>query len=232
MALANLAALSLKTLFCDDRMFTSRQAWGAAGFRVLDRSDNRKIMVASHPSVSGFLFKKYSDAMGQKDQLANYNRRVAGADQLRDLVNNRSLLHVAVPRKQIIKLPYPRSYILVVEQFNLLNDEQTRAAYRDIDPGILRELCLVLFHFRGMDSSAKNIPITADGRIAFIDTEHWDRGSNKDYLYQISSYLSADRRKLAGKIFDQLDDGEEHRRSRIEGGVKFFDDEDTSSSSS
>ena len=119
--------------------------------------------------------------------------------------------------------------MLVVERLDLLSDEQTRAAYYDIDPNILQELCAVLFHFRGMDSSAKNVPFVTDGRVAFIDTEHWDRASSKAYLHQVGEHLSADRRKRAKKIFDRLKDGAD---GPFEGGNKCFDEEDTSSASS
>jgi hypothetical protein len=82
-----------------------------------------------------------------------------------------------------------------------------------------------------MDSSIQNVPIVADGRVAFIDTEHWDRSNNKPYLRQISAYLSTDRRKLAKKIFDQLEAGKDasHSTSKI---FEDEEDEDTSSGSS
>jgi hypothetical protein len=230
----DLAALDLKTLFCDERMFVSRRAWSAAGFRVSERADNGKIMVAAHPSVPGLLFKKYNDDTAQRDQEANYRRRIEGAGRLRAFVDRHLLRRVIIPRKRLLELPHPfsrrdPSHILVVERLDLLSDEQTRAAYYGIDPGILQELCVVLFHFRGMDSSAKNVPFVTDGRIAFIDTEHWDRASNKAYLHQVGEHLSVDRRKLAKKIFDRLKDGAD---GPFEGGSKCFDEEDTSSASS
>jgi hypothetical protein len=230
----DLTVLDLKILFCDVHMFVSRRAWSTAGFRVSERADSGKIMVAAHPSVPGLLFKKYCDDMSQKDQGANYRRRIEGADRLRAFVDKRLLRHVVVPRKRLLELPHPfsrrdPSHILVVERLDLQSDEQTRAAYYGIDPDILQELCVVLFHFRGMDSSSKNVPFVADGRVAFIDTEHWDRASNKAYLHQVGEHLSADRRKLAKKIFDQLKDGAD---GSFEGGSKCFYEEDTSSASS
>jgi len=86
----------------------------------------------------------------------------------------------------------------------------------------------VLFHFRGMDSSSQNVPILMDGRIAFIDTEHWDRSNNKSYLRQIGAHLSSDRRKLAKTIFDRLEEG----GTPFKGISKLFEEEDTSSGSS
>jgi len=228
---ADPAALDLKALFRDASMFDSRSAWGAAGFLVIDRANNGKIMVARHPSVQGLLFKKYVSSFSQTGQLENYERRIEGAKRLRDFVDKSRFDRVVVPRKWLLELPRSffrkESYVLAVEQLDLLGDEPTVAAYNRIDPIGLKELCTVLFHFRGMDSSAKNLPFVADGRIAFIDTEHWDRGNSKPYLHQVSEYLMADHRKLAKKIFDQLEDNED---SRV--GTGAFYDEDTSDSSS
>jgi hypothetical protein len=229
------AALDLKALFSDKHMFVSRRSWSAMGFQVLDRADNGKIMVAAHPSAPGLLFKKYCDDKSLKDQRANYKRRVEGADRLRSFVDKQFLRHVAVPRKQLLELPRPfsrRAYILVVERLDLLNDEQTRAVYHDLDPDILRELSVVLFHFRGMDSNAKNVPLIADGRVAFIDTEHWDRDNNKIYLHQLRAHLSIDRCELSKTIFDQLEKSRGILFKETAAVSKRFDGEDTSSVSS
>ena len=232
MAFDDPAQLDLRSLFRDEDMFDSRSAWARAGFRVIEQSSNGKIMVAHHPSVQGLLFKKYTSDIGQSDQTANYERRLEGAKRLRSFANAQRLASIAVPRKWLLKLPRPFSrsaHVLVAEQLDLLSDDQTKAAYRRIDPNVLGELCAVLFHFRGMDSIAKNLPFCADGRIGLVDTEHWDRSTSKSYLHRVGEYLTKDRKALAKKIFGQLEDGDEVDVGAIKHGD--FDDEDTSSSS-
>jgi hypothetical protein len=239
------ASLDLRPLFRDPAMFDSRGNWGAAGFQVFNRANNGKIMVARHPAVRGLLFKKYANALTQRDQLKNYERRVEGSRRLRGLVDQHGLSRVIVPRKWIVELPRAFSrrgtaHMLIVEQLELLGDEQTKIAYQGIAADVLAQLCLVLFHFRGMDSNAKNLPFTVDGRIALIDTEHWDRGSSKAYLHHVGEYLDKERHKVVKKIFRQLEDGEIGRGAARHGGDaeitsdSSFDnfDEDTSSSSS
>lgn len=194
-------------------MFDSRGSWGAAGFQVFNRSNNGKIMVASHPQVAGLLFKKYTNDLSQKDQRRNFERRTEGASRLRAFVDKQGLARIAVPQKWILELPRAISrketaHVLVVEQLDLLGDEQTKTSYRRIEVGLLAELCVALFHFRGMDSIAKNLPFVSDGRIGLIDTEHWDRSTSKPYLHRIGEHLSPDRKKWAKKIFGQLEDGE------------------------
>lgn len=208
------ARLDLDALFRDENMFDSRRAWDAAGFRVVSRDNDGKIMVARHPQVAGLLFKKYVDDVDQKEQTKNYERRLEGSRRLRAFADSKQLARIVVPHKWILKLPssFSRketSQVLVVEQIELLDDRQTKAAYHSLDPGLLVELCTVLHRFRGMDSIAKNLPFTVDGRIALIDTEHWDRSTSKSYLHRVGEYLSSDRKKLAKKIFDQLEDGDD-----------------------
>lgn len=236
MPLADPSSLDLGSLFRDPDMFDSRRTWSSAGFHVIARDNNGKIMVARHALVPGLLFKKYARDVDEKDQTKNYERRVEGANRLRAFITSRRLTRVTVPRKWLLELPQAfsrraRSYVLVVEQLDLLDDVQTKAAYHRIDPNVLAELAVVLYHFRGMDSNAKNLPFTVDGRIAFIDTEHWDRSTSKDYLHHVGAYLTKERRKLAGKLFDQLEDGED---PYVGGFVDdaFDDEEDTNSSSS
>lgn len=230
MAFADPESLDLRALFRDPGMFDSRSNWSAAGFQVFNRANNGKIMVGRHPSVRGLLFKKYTSDMSQRDQLKNYERRLEGSRRLRTFVDRHGLSRVRVPCKWILELPRAFSrrdvaHVLIVEQLELLGDEQTKSAYGHIDPGVLAELCRVLFHFRGMDSNAKNLPFTSDARIALIDTEHWDRNSSKSYLHHVGEYLSADRRKLAKKIFGRLEDGKDADVS------DFRREEDTSDSS-
>jgi len=199
-------SLDLRGLFRDSDMFDSPRRWAAAGFKILNRSG--KIMVARHPAVRGLLFKRYAGEISQKEQLTNFERRLEGARRLRTLVDRLGLTRIIVPHKWIVELPtHRRSHVLIVERLEILGDLQTSAAYRRIEPDTLTQLCCVLFHFRGMDSNTKNLPFTEDGRIALVDTEHWDRHSRKPYLHHIGKHLGSSSWKLARKIFHQLEDG-------------------------
>lgn len=191
-------------------MFDSRNRWNAAGFQI-NRQSSGKIMVARHPSVRGLLFKRYTDDVSLRDQLKNFERRLEGARRLRAFVDRRGLTHIVVPHKWIMELPsaflhWEAAHVLVVEQLEILSDAQTRTAYERIATGTLAQLCCVLYHFRGMDSNTKNLPFTSDGRIALVDTEHWDRSSSKPYLHHLGGHLNADRWKRAKKILRQFEE--------------------------
>lgn len=207
------ATLDFDQLFGDRLMFRSADHWDAAGFKILRSSEN-KICVASHPAVDGLLFKKYVDAGKRRDpadQLANYARRVEGARRIRSLIDDQHLRNVVVPKKWIRQLPSrfgSEAHVLVVERLDLLDGVTTEDRYRSIDEDVLRDLCIVLHAFRGLDSTAKNLPFTSRGQVAFVDTEHWDRHAGKDkreFLKYVGDYLPRDRWKLAKKMRDRLD---------------------------
>lgn len=228
----------LSKLFRDPDMFDAPDTWREAGFKILRESAN-KIVVASHPSVEGYLFKKYVNSGKREDpadQLENYVTRVEGACKLRALIADRRLRNVAVPRKWLRELPAcfgsrgKPAHVLIVDQLDIVDSDESEREYGRISTDVLRDLIVVLHAFRGLDSTAKNVPFTSDGKIAFIDTEHWarhsDRAKHKQrrFLKYIGEHLSGDRMRLATKLWNVLEgDADE---------ADFLDEEDTSSSSS
>ena len=210
------AVLDLEQLFCSPSMFDSRADWVAAGFDVLDRRDDAdKIMVGRHPLVPGILFKKYRSQFSISRQRENYERRIEGADRLRAFVADQQLRFVVVPRKQLVQLPPPfcseePTHVLAVKELDLTSHRKTRSAYRRIRPEVLGELCLVLFHFRGLDSITDNVPFTAGGKLAFVDTENWHRGRRRRYLCHIGERLSPQAHALSEQLFRELEEGGGH----------------------
>lgn len=196
-------ALDLRKLFHDEDMFDSRDRWRRAGFDVLSSGE---VMVAGHPSAPGYLFKKYAnDQLSSKKQRKNFKQRIEGADEVRAFVTDRYLQRIVVPRKWL----YERRDVLVVERLKILDGEASRQRYHDIDDLTLRDLITVLRRYRGLDSGVRNIPFTVDGKIAFIDTEHWDKERDlekRPYLKHVYGYLSEDRKKLARLVLDRLGD--------------------------
>jgi hypothetical protein len=132
-------SLDLAKLFRDPDMFESRDDWRDAGFDVLERSSDGKIMVASHPSVRGLLFKKYTNDISLKEQQANYACRIEGARKLQEFIDARHLQHVVVPQKWLLELSSDfgskkrSSHVLIVEHLDLMDEGESIQAYRDID---------------------------------------------------------------------------------------------------
>jgi len=192
----------LGALFTDPTMFGSFDRFGDAGFDLVDHAPH-KIMTGAHDRARGYLFKKYDDTKPGEKQLRNYMRRVEGAALIRAFVAERGFSRVVAPRKWLHELPaaFPRPHLLVVEEVDLVSRGETERAYAHIDEDQLRELATVLYYFRGLNSTAANLPYTEDGKIAFVDTERWHR--DKD-LRKVGDRLPRRRREQAEAVFDDL----------------------------
>lgn len=202
----NPKSFAIDTLFVEPTMFESRKKWRRAGFDVLDPAKDTECMVAAHPSAPGCLFKKYADDVSRKDQRANYETRLAGSRALESFIADQRLEHVVVPRKHLHDLPAFQSQILVVERLDIVGRDASEKRYRNVDEPILRDLLRVLVRYKGLDSNSKNVQFTTDGKIAFVDLEHWDRTDrDRVRLKSIGEYLSKDRYKLALKILGELE---------------------------
>lgn len=202
----------IATLFHEPRLFDSEGRLERAGFEVL-KGKPGNIIVFSHPSEPGIIFKKYANGTSPDDQLDNYNERLRGAEELSKLIAARQLKHILVPHKHLHELPASfafkkksPSYVLICDRMSILPKEKNKALYaKDIDEEVLRELCLVVSRFRGLDSGAYNMPFTTSGQIAFIDTENWRGHQDRKKFEKVEKIMSKRSLKLAERFFDDLD---------------------------
>lgn len=203
----------LQKLFTEKKMFRSPNALRNAGFNVHLRV-HREMMVSSHSSLKNYLFKKFQNSTPNDEQIENYVARVNGARALEAFIERNQLKRIEVPKKWIYPLPdmfldpvtKEKTYILIVELMPIYSDSEVTERYYDMNLELLRELCFVVFHFRGLDSIIANMPITRNQTIAFIDTERWNY-NRKDYLLYAMSYLSSDRQEYARSVFRELEMG-------------------------
>lgn len=195
-----IAAL-LPSLFTDPKMFGSYRRFSAAGFSLVVHAPH-KMMAGTHDLAPGYIFKKFND--DKNGQIVNYLRRIEGARLLRAFIADRGFTRVVCPRKWLYELPssFPHRYLVVAERLRLVGLPQTERAYGRIGKTQTRELATVLYYFRGLNSTASNLPYTKDDKIAFIDTERWHH--KKDFLRKVGDRLPAKRRQLAEKIYDEL----------------------------
>jgi len=184
-------------------MFESFDSFEDAGFDLVEHSPN-KVLSGSTKAMPGYMFKKYDDDKPGKKQLRNYLRRIEGARLLRQFIADRGYSRVVTPKKWLYELPstFPARYLVIAEKLDLISRDATERAYDKIDKTQLAELATVLYYFRGLNSTAANLPYTEDGRIAFIDTERWHH--DKDYLRKVGDRLPRDRYKQAEKIYEEL----------------------------
>ena len=191
-------------LFSDPDMFRSYGRFSSAGFSLVDHSPE-KMLVGTHKRAPGYVFKKFSDAMRGDKQVQNYMRRIEGARLIAQFIAERGFSRVTVPRKWLYELPetFPERYLVVAERMDILSKFDTLRRYARIRREQTLELAAMLYHFRGLNSTASNLPYTEDGRIAFIDTERWHR--DKDLLHNVGDWLPAKRRADARRVFKELE---------------------------
>jgi hypothetical protein len=203
----------LDLIFKDPDLFSSPTTLRNNGFDVFKRI-NRGLMVISHPTVDGYLFKKFQSDKPERDQTKNFLQRINGARALAQFIRSNDLKHIEVPKKWLYKLPksFSRSksssYILIVEKMNILpwgssHDCELAKCYLNIQKDVLKELCLVLYDFRGLDSVIHNMPFTYDGKIAFVDTEKWEK-KRGGFLNDATPYLSDEMQKYVRSVYHQL----------------------------
>jgi hypothetical protein len=185
---------ALAKLFQDPSMFDSREHWQKAGFFVMREGNKSDVMVASHPTITDYLFKKYNRSVDLKDQRRNYKTRIEGADAVRERIQKKGLPKLVVPRKYLLPLPAAferkgrRAYVLVVERMELVKDAESKRLYGNVSDETIRQLCTMVRKYPGLDSDVRNLPFTTSGKIAFIDTERWQRYDMPTLKY-ICQYL-------------------------------------------
>ena len=220
-------SIDLNQLFRKSSMFDSIAAWRKAGFEILRESED-KIIVASHPDVGGYLFKKYgpNNSRSYEEQLEKYQSRIAGARLLREHLDANQIDRIIVPRKWLCTLPDrfdvrrgKPSYIVIVDRYDILDPDKSKRRYRDIDRSLLEDLCTVLFKFRGLDFTPRNVPFTRDHKIAYIDTEYLKlntrRPARRRRYYERHTkdgpVFSAKHLKLMAALWDEQIRREERR---------------------
>ena len=193
----------LADLFTDPKMFDSFGRFSAEGFKLVDHAPY-KIMAGSHKRARGYVFKKYNNGWRDKKQLGNYMHRIEGSRLLRSFIAEHGFTRVTAPKKWLYALPteFPAPYLLVVEKVDLVSREDTWRSYAHISKQQTQELATILYYFRGLNTTASNLPFTEDGKIAFIDTERWHH--DKDLLRKVGEFLPGSRRKQAEAVFKEL----------------------------
>ena len=193
----------LGELFTDPKMFNSFDHYESEGFDLIDHAEN-KMMSGSHKRAKGYLFKKYNNDTSGKDQLRNYMHRIEGAKLLRAFITEHGFSRVVAPRKWLYELPssFPARYLVIADKLKLVSRGDTERNYDHIGKKQLHELATILYYFRGLNSTASNLPYTEDDKIAFIDTERWHH--DKDLLRKVGDLLPDDRREQAYAVFQEL----------------------------
>lgn len=180
----------LERILVGPSMFNDTQSLEQSGFAMewnLPAVNTQTILVASHPAIKGYLIKKYRGSPESSNTLQRYLTRIHGAEKIAKYIEKQGCKHLVVPKKWLYRLPSSfnnpinglEDYLLIVEKIDICEGGwwggETLEKYREINLGVLRELCFALHDLKGCDAWPQNQPFTRTGKIAFIDTEHLGR---------------------------------------------------------
>lgn len=174
----------LDTLFAKPDVLLSRATMQKAGFKVSKPRKRDNIFFATHKKLKGYFLKFYTDDQGALPDWYNWVQRAQGAVAIRQAIERHGYQKIfSVPRKWIYPIPRTalkpeqKSFILVAEDMHLVGSATNAARWKSrgwITEDKLRALYKLLREERLIDSVyVDNIPFAKDGRIAFIDTEHF-----------------------------------------------------------
>ena len=211
--------INFDKLFPKESNFETAGKLRRNGFDVIrDGTDNERVTVFGHPSAPNHLFKKFLDnvSYSQEKQLGSYERRVRGARSLKAHLERFSISGIIVPRKWLCDLPSrfnvdkKPTQILVVEKCNLVEHARAKQLYRDLSNATLKDLCTIFFTFKRVDFSTRNMPFTAEDKLAFIDTGYMSRITEdlafrrESYKKNVDKLLEEDQQRFAASLWNEF----------------------------
>lgn len=192
--------LLLDQIFSKRRVLGSLKSMSRAGF-ILLTDPRHKIIVARHPKIPGYLFKVFLDTSSECEYHW-WRKRINGVNTIQAAIDSHQYGHLMkTPKKWIYPLPaepeaaegtYPKHFILVVEEMDILKHEENRGCYRKLmTKERLDAYYTLLTELNLIDSVyADNTPFCKDGKMAFIDTEHAMDVTLKVPVSVVGQYLS------------------------------------------
>lgn len=203
--------------------FADRGSLREGGFRLVEgskRVHHDQIMVAGHPELSGYLLKSYpllGDKISPYRRLLEYCVRCEKAAVVRHYIAEQRCRYLTVPSKWIYWLG-SRSvsrratagyYLLIVEEMDLLSEEEAEVWYRTHCDGWVEEVLRLYLAMGGLDCNPENLPVTRDGKIALLDTEHVGWGHAERFPACFPKMIGQENKEQAEAIWHRL---QEERR--------------------
>lgn len=174
----------LDMIFGQIRILSSTEALEKAGFKIIFNQTKRGLVVARHPRLPGCLLKMYLDS-SPRTEWPLWILRAKGARIIQELLNKYHYNEIMkVPQKWIYPVPckdrpvanentFPKDFILIVQDMKLVTESYSLYCYKNYMTFARLGALYTMIQKGGLsDSHIKNIPFSADQKIAFIDTEY------------------------------------------------------------
>lgn len=175
----------LDRIFSRDRVTANLSSLKKAGFKCKALRKWNNAIVAKNSKLKGYVFKMYSDDQVGFVDYPYWFARIQGTEVIRQSIEKLGYQHIfKVPKKWIYPLPHnplsnnptERNFILVCEDMRIMSKEGNYERWRSawVTHQLLDAVYAVLTDAGLLDSVyVDNIPFCKDGKIAFIDTEHF-----------------------------------------------------------
>lgn len=210
----------LDAIFLKERVTVNPETFLMAGFEIVSIRPRSFIYVARHPQLPGYLVKVTLDIeKRQKSNLPAWQwlvKRCEGSKKIKNAIKKYKIKNFVVADEWIYPLPlspappnsseYERkNEILVVTDMELASEEDSYRAWRNMTTTHLDELYCIISTVGGRSYREDNIPLTKEGKFAFIDTEY--AGERPDYN-SVAKYLSPEMQKYWKRLV-------KHKASRL-----------------
>ena len=183
--------LAMDKIFLQKKRVTkSKHSLKKAKFKTIRKGEMHKAFIVSHQSLKGYLLKLYVDKQYKVSDGKRLKGRILGAQVVQETIDEYGFQSIfKVPKKWIYPLPqepsppdkkkYKRkNFVLVVEDMNILDKEKNKEKWKSSTmTEDLLDAIFTMIDEAGLSDSiyAFNIPFSHDGRLAFVDTEYYNK---------------------------------------------------------
>jgi hypothetical protein len=195
----------LEALFRCSSVIDDEAAFCEVGFKIYVKKSRSLMRVATHPALKKYLFKVFfvNEQHCEREKLRGWSGfaiRCEGAQRIRRIIQERGIRNFQVPHKWLFYPPHHPScslddqpVILVAEYQDLLPRKENEDAWLNtVTEPHLDELYTIIQGAGGASYRPDNIPLTKQGKFAFIDTEHSSEARDCE---SISPYLAPQMRR-------------------------------------
>lgn len=208
------AKASLDKVFAKGRPTKNTKALEKAGFHIISEGHWSSTIICTHPKVSGFFIKLFTDDQENIDDIRKLINRIKGANLARKIIEEKGWQHLfKAPRKWLYLIPpgeedrwpAPKKVLLVAEDMNIFPKAENYRRWSSnsfMNPELLAAVFTLITEGGFNDSVYPfNLPFGRDGRIAILDTEKFN-GWPIPY-YKLTSYLSNEMQLLWMHFIEQ-----------------------------
>lgn len=173
----------LDLIFSIQGILKNRDSLMRCGFNVSPTRKWNNLYVAKHSILRGYVIKLFVNEQQGIQEWDNWIARIEGAWSIQAAIERHGYQKFfKVPKKWIYQLPSAslkdgdKQYVLIVEDMDIHDEERNRKKWKDMNYVTKERLDALycLLKEEGLIDSIyiDNIPISRDGLITFIDTEH------------------------------------------------------------